>query len=84
MRWGTSDMRYTIEGSAVDTNRVRFGDIAHVQWEGRRLEDQVLFDEVGKAGFPWRVGEQDQLIPGLEAAATLLREGQQGLSLIHI
>jgi FKBP-type peptidyl-prolyl cis-trans isomerase len=78
MRWGTSDMRYAIEGSAVDTNRVRFGDIAHVQWEGRRLEDQVLFDEVGKVGFPWRVGEQDQLIPGLEAAATLLREGQQG------
>ncbi|MBL0126204.1 MAG: FKBP-type peptidyl-prolyl cis-trans isomerase [Flavobacteriales bacterium] len=78
-RWGTSDLRYRIEGTASDTARVHFGDVVHVEWTGKRLEDGVVFDAVAEEGFPWRVGEQDQLIKGLETAVSLLRPGQKGI-----
>lgn len=79
-RWGTSDMYYRISGMAVDTNRVRKGEMVSIQYSGRRLEDGREFDATERNGdpFAFRFGDTDQVIRGLEVAVSLLRHGQQG------
>ena len=79
-RWGTSDLHYIITGSAIDTNRVKNGQVVQLSWTGERLEDGQVFDEHGGDGqaFPWIFGTPDQLVQGIETAVSLLREGQEG------
>lgn len=83
-QWGTSDLYYRIEGTAVDTNKARYRETVQLAWEGRRLEDGQVFDVQGMHGttFPWSYGTPDQVIKGIEAAASLLREGQEGTFII--
>jgi FKBP-type peptidyl-prolyl cis-trans isomerase len=81
--WGTSDLRYRIQGVPSDTARVRAGDHVIVHWKGRRLEDGRPFDETdARTGFSWRFGDPDQVMPGLEAAVSLMRPGQRGTFII--
>lgn len=79
-RWGTSDMHYTISGTAADTNRVRLHQTVTVAWTGSRLEDGQVFDDTRTNGssFTFRYGDPDQVMKGIETAVSLLREGQEG------
>lgn len=79
-RWGTSDLYYRVEGAAVDTTRVRYGEHVTVSWSGVRLVEGTVFDE--RASFAWRYGDSDQVIKGVEVATSLLRPGQQGSFII--
>jgi peptidyl-prolyl cis-trans isomerase A (cyclophilin A) len=57
-----------------------FGDHVTISYQGRRMEDGLLFDDTRKNGeaFSFRFGDKDQVMPGLEVAVHLLREGQEG------
>ncbi|MCB9184741.1 MAG: FKBP-type peptidyl-prolyl cis-trans isomerase [Flavobacteriales bacterium] len=79
-RWGTSDLFYRMSGAARDTARLHAGDRATVSWAGERLIEGTAFDE--RPTFSWRFGDSDQVIKGLEVAASLLRPGQEGLFII--
>ena len=59
---------------------MQYRQLVQLSWTGTRLEDGQVFDEqgFGKATFPWSFGTPDQLVKGLEAAVSLLREGQEG------
>lgn len=82
--WGTSDLHYHITGTAVDTQAVVVGDQITLAYQGRRLEDGKVFDEVTWTGSPltFTYGDKDQVIQGLEVAIHLLREGQEGTFLL--
>lgn len=84
IQWGTSDLHYHITGTAADTNAVVVGDQITVAYQGRRLEDGKVFDEVTWKGSPltFTYGDKDQVIQGLEVAIHLLREGQEGTFLL--
>ena len=84
IQWGTSDLHYHITGTAVDTQSVVIGDQITVAYQGRRLEDGKVFDEVTWTGSPltFMYGDKDQVIQGLEVAIHLLREGQDGTFLL--
>ncbi len=75
-RWGTSEMRYEVRGSASDTARAMPGDAVTVRWKGRSLPDGAAFDE--QLAFTWRYGDPDQVIAGVHAAVSLMRVGQEG------
>lgn len=79
VKWGTSDVYYRIEGTAVDTNAVRPGDHVHLSYTGFDLETGREFDSTTRngAGFNWTYGDPDQVMKGLEVAVHLMREGQQ-------
>jgi FKBP-type peptidyl-prolyl cis-trans isomerase len=79
-QWGTSLLHHRIEGKAVDTARVRPGDVVHLSWTGSRLEDGAVIDDTRRLGAPFsfRYGDKDQVIGGVETAVMLLREGQEG------
>jgi hypothetical protein len=79
MKWGTSDVYYRIEGTAVDTNTVRPGDQVHLSYTGFDLEAGREFDSTTRNGaaFNWTYGDPDQVMKGLEVAVHLMREGQR-------
>lgn len=79
-RWGTSALHYRITGAAVDTQRVRPGDLVSVEWEGSRIEDGKVFDATARNGqpFSYRFGDPDQVVEGVAVAISLLCEGQEG------
>jgi len=83
-RWGTSELHYVISGNASDTNRVQRGQQVLISWSGQRLEDGKVFDDSGSSGgsFPWRFGDPDQVIEGVQVAVSLLREGQEGIFIL--
>ena len=79
-QWGTSDLYYTIQGIATDTNAVRPGEIVTISYTGKLVEDGSVFDSSERNGGPltFRFGDKGQVINGLEIAIKLLREGQEG------
>lgn len=83
-QWGTSDLHYHITGTAADTHAVVVGDQITLAYQGRRVEDSKVFDEVTWTGSPltFTYGDKDQVIQGLEVAIHLLREGQEGTFLL--
>jgi FKBP-type peptidyl-prolyl cis-trans isomerase len=80
VRWGTSDLHHSITGHAMDTAAVQLGDQITISYEGRRLEDGLVFDDTDRNGaaLSFNYGDKDQVINGLEVAVKLLREGQEG------
>jgi FKBP-type peptidyl-prolyl cis-trans isomerase len=79
-RWGSSMIHYTIQGHAEDTARIKAGDLVTISYIGRRASDRMVFDSTEGNGtaLTFRFGDKDQVIPGLEIAIHLLREGQEG------
>jgi FKBP-type peptidyl-prolyl cis-trans isomerase len=84
LRWGTSEVYYVVSGTAVDTTAVRMGEQVTIAYTGARMEDGHVFDDTGRNGGPlsFRFGDPDQVMPGLETAVHLLREGQEGTFLL--
>lgn len=80
VRWGTSEMFYSIEGIATDTTSVKAGEQVTITYSGARVEDGRVFDDTQRNGgpFSFRFGDPDQVMKGLETAVHLLREGQEG------
>jgi len=80
LRWGTSDIRYHLNGELTDTMAVAQRDIVTISYQGRSLEGGALFDDTERNGAPFTFtfGDKDQVIHGLEVAVSLLREGQEG------
>ncbi|MCB0767564.1 MAG: FKBP-type peptidyl-prolyl cis-trans isomerase [Flavobacteriales bacterium] len=78
--WGTSDIRYHLNGEPTDTMAVAQRDIVTISYQGRSLEGGTLFDDTERNGAPFTFtfGDKDQVIHGLEVAVSLLREGQEG------
>jgi FK506-binding protein 2 len=83
-RWGASMLHYHISGTAMDTARVRPGDMVEVVWRGTRLEDGLVIDDTRRSAqpFSFRYGDPDQVMKGVETAVMLLREGQEGAFII--
>ncbi len=83
-RWGTSEMFYSIEGEAMDTNKVVLGDVVTISYRGRNMEEGIVFDDTERNGMPltYRFGDKDQVLEGIGFAVELLREGQEGTFLI--
>lgn len=79
-QWGTSDLHYTIQGIAMDTNAVKPGEIVTISYTGKLVEDGSVFDSSERNGGPltFRFGDKGQVINGIEIAIKLLREGQEG------
>lgn len=80
VRWGEGGVHHHITGAPVDTNAIDPGDQVTISYRGRRLEDGIVFDDTRSNGlgltFNW--GDRDQVIPGMDVALSLLREGQEG------
>ncbi len=79
-QWGTSDLYFTKQGIATDTNAVRPGDIITISYTGKLVEDGSVFDSSERNGAPlsFRFGDKGQVINGIEIAIKLLREGEEG------
>ena len=79
-QWGTSEVYYVIEGTAMDTTAIEQGDGVTISYKGVCMENGRVFDDTNKNGEPlsFSFGDKDQVVNGLEVAIALLREGQTG------